>query len=168
MTRPPHLGAHVERSPPPINKLKPFSGPSSGPFSTRPANLPLIELMTTPFIHRRSRQGQDRDANAALIRLRDPEPHRYLRFRRPRARRKEFHSHRGRVSDVLTRINWTTFFAELRKFDIRAGLPRSLSRRCPSSGLTRSLKCEQSDLLRRRRPGRRAARRRVRRPVARA
>jgi hypothetical protein len=107
---------------PPINKLKPFVRPIIRTIFNQTANLPLIELMNDAVIIVDLDKGKIGDANAALIGSAILNHIGIYAFRRPAHGRKEFTLIVDEFQTFSHGINWTTFFAELRKFDIRCWL----------------------------------------------
>jgi hypothetical protein len=107
---------------PSINKLKPFVRPIIRTIFNQTANLPLIELMNDAIIIVDLDKGKIGDMNAALIGSAILNHIGIYAFRRPAANRKEFTIMVDEFQTFSHGINWTTFFAELRKFDIRCWL----------------------------------------------
>ena len=107
---------------PPINKLKPFVRPIIRTIFNQTANLPLIELMNDAIVIVDLDKGKIGDMNAALIGSAILNHIGIYAFRRPAANRKEFTVIVDEFQNFSHGINWTTFFAELRKFGIRCWL----------------------------------------------
>jgi hypothetical protein len=107
---------------PSINKLKPFVRPIIRTIFNQTANLPLIELMNDAIIIVDLDKGKIGDVNAALIGSAILNHIGIYAFRRPAHNRKEFTVMVDEFQTFSHGINWTTFFAELRKFGIRCWL----------------------------------------------
>lgn len=107
---------------PSINKLKPFVRPIIRTIFNQTANLPLIELMDDAIIIVDLDKGKIGDVNAALIGSAILNHIGIYAFRRPATNRKEFTVMVDEFQTFSHGINWTTFFAELRKFGIRCWL----------------------------------------------
>ena len=107
---------------PSINKLKPFVRPIIRTIFNQTANLPLIELMNDAIVIVDLDKGKIGDVNAALIGSAILNHIGIYAFRRPATNRKEFTVMVDEFQTFSHGINWTTFFAELRKFDIRCWL----------------------------------------------
>jgi len=107
---------------PSINKLKPFVRPIIRTIFNQTANLPLIELMNDAIIIIDLDKGKIGDVNAALIGSAILNHIGIYAFRRPARNRKEFTVIVDEFQTFSHGINWTTFFAELRKFGIRCWL----------------------------------------------
>lgn len=107
---------------PPINKLKPFVRPIIRTIFNQTANLPLIELMNDAIIIVDLDKGKIGDANAALIGSAILNHIGIYAFRRPAHHRADFTVIVDEFQTFSHGINWTTFFAELRKFGIRCWL----------------------------------------------
>lgn len=107
---------------PSINKLKPFVRPIIRTIFNQTANLPLIELMNDAIVIVDLDKGKIGDMNAALIGSAILNHIGIYAFRRPAANRKEFTIMVDEFQTFSHGINWTTFFAELRKFGIRCWL----------------------------------------------
>jgi hypothetical protein len=107
---------------PPINKLKPFVRPIIRTIFNQTANLPLIDLMNDAIVIVDLDKGKIGDANAALIGSAILNHIGIYAFRRPAHDRKEFTIIVDEFQTFSHGINWTTFFAELRKFGIRCWL----------------------------------------------
>lgn len=106
---------------PPINKLKPFVRPIIRTIFNQTANLPLIELMNDAIVIVDLDKGKIGDMNAALIGSAILNHIGIYAFR-PARHRQEFTIMVDEFQTFSHGINWTTFFAELRKFDIRCWL----------------------------------------------
>src|SRR5262249_12531902 len=104
---------------PSINKLKPFVRPIIRTIFNQHANLPLIELMKDAIIVVDLDKGKIGDVNAALIGSAILNHIGIYAFRRPAHQRSEFTVIVDEFQTFSHGINWTTFFAELRKFGIR-------------------------------------------------
>ena len=107
---------------PPINKLKPFVRPIIRTIFNQTANLPLIELMNDAIVIVDLDKGKIGDMNAALIGSAILNHIGIYAFRRPAQNRQEFTIMVDEFQNFSHGINWTTFFAELRKFGIRCWL----------------------------------------------
>ena len=107
---------------PSINKLKPFVRPIIRTIFNQTTNLPLIELMNDAIIIVDLDKGKIGDMNAALIGSAILNHIGIYAFRRPATNRKEFTVMVDEFQTFSHGINWTTFFAELRKFGIRCWL----------------------------------------------
>lgn len=107
---------------PPINKLKPFVRPIIRTIFNQTANLPLIELMNDAIIIVDLDKGKIGDMNAALIGSAILNHIGIYAFRRPALHRQELTIMVDEFQTFSHGINWTTFFAELRKFGIRCWL----------------------------------------------
>ena len=107
---------------PPINKLKPFVRPVIRTIFNQTANLPLVELMNDAIIIVDLDKGKIGDLNAAFIGSAILNHIGIYAFRRPAEQRKEFTVIVDEFQTFSHGINWTTFFAELRKFGIRCWL----------------------------------------------
>jgi hypothetical protein len=107
---------------PSINKLKPFVRPIIRTIFNQTANLPLIDLMNDAIVIVDLDKGKIGDMNAALIGSAILNHIGIYAFRRPAANRKEFTVMVDEFQTFSHGINWTTFFAELRKFGIRCWL----------------------------------------------
>jgi hypothetical protein len=107
---------------PSINKLKPFVRPIIRTIFNQTANLPLIELMNDAIIVVDLDKGKIGDVNAALIGSAILNHIGIYAFRRPATNRQEFTVIVDEFQTFSHGINWTTFFAELRKFGIRCWL----------------------------------------------
>jgi hypothetical protein len=107
---------------PSINKLKPFVRPIIRTIFNQTANLPLIELMNDAIIVVDLDKGKIGDMNAALIGSAILNHIGIYAFRRPATNRKEFTVIVDEFQTFGHGMNWTTFFAELRKFGIRCWL----------------------------------------------
>jgi hypothetical protein len=107
---------------PPINKLKPFVRPIIRTIFNQTANLPLIELMNNAIVIVDLDKGKIGDMNAALIGSAILNHIGIYAFRRPAQHREEFTIMVDEFQNFSHGINWTTFFAELRKFGIRCWL----------------------------------------------
>jgi len=107
---------------PPINKLKPFVRPIIRTIFNQTANLPLIDLMNDAIIIVDLDKGKIGDGNAALIGSAILNHIGIYAFRRPAQHRKDFTVMVDEFQTFSHGINWTTFFAELRKFGIRCWL----------------------------------------------
>jgi hypothetical protein len=107
---------------PSINKLKPFVRPLIRTIFNQTTNLPLIELMNDAIIIVDLDKGKIGDVNAALIGSAILNHIGIYAFRRPAHHREEFTVMVDEFQTFSHGINWTTFFAELRKFDIRCWL----------------------------------------------
>jgi hypothetical protein len=107
---------------PPINKLKPFVRPIIRTIFNQTANLPLVELMDDAIIVVDLDKGKIGDVNAALIGSAILNHIGIYAFRRPAHRRSEFTVIVDEFQNFSHGINWTTFFAELRKYGIRCWL----------------------------------------------
>lgn len=107
---------------PSINKLKPFVRPIIRTIFNQTANLPLIELMNDAIIIVDLDKGKIGDVNAALIGSAILNHIGIYAFRRPATNRQEFTVIVDEFQNFSHGINWTTFFAELRKFGIRCWL----------------------------------------------
>jgi hypothetical protein len=107
---------------PSINKLKPFVRPIIRTIFNQTANLPLIELMNEAIVIVDLDKGKIGDMNAALIGSAILNHIGIYAFRRPATNRKEFTVIVDEFQTFGHGMNWTTFFAELRKFGIRCWL----------------------------------------------
>jgi hypothetical protein len=107
---------------PPINKLKPFVRPVIRTLFNQTNNLPLIELMNDAIIIVDLDKGKIGDVNAALIGSAILNHIGIYAFRRPTQHRKPFTIIVDEFQTFGHGLNWMTFFAELRKFDIRCWL----------------------------------------------
>jgi hypothetical protein len=107
---------------PPINKIKPFVRPIIRTIFNQNANLPLIELMNDAIIIVDLDKGKIGDMNAALIGSAILNHIGIYAFRRPAQGRQEFTVMVDEFQTFSHGINWTTFFAELRKYGIRCWL----------------------------------------------
>ena len=107
---------------PSINKLKPFVRPIIRTIFNQTANLPLIELMNDAIVIVDLDKGKIGDMNAALIGSAILNHIGIYAFRRPATNREEFTIMVDEFQNFSHGINWTTFFAELRKFGIRCWL----------------------------------------------
>lgn len=107
---------------PPINKLKPFVRPVIRTIFNQTANLPLVELMNDAIIVVDLDKGKIGDLNAAFIGSAILNHIGIYAFRRPAEHRTEFTVIVDEFQNFSHGINWTTFFAELRKFGIRCWL----------------------------------------------
>ena len=107
---------------PPINKLRPFVRPIIRTIFNQTANLPLIDLMNHAIIIVDLDKGKIGDVNAALIGSAILNHIGIYAFRRPAHGRKDFTIMVDEFQNFAHGINWTTFFAELRKFGIRCWL----------------------------------------------
>lgn len=107
---------------PSINKLKPFVRPIMRTIFNQTANLPLIELMNDAIIIVDLDKGKIGDVNAALIGSAILNHIGIYAFRRPAHHREDFTVIVDEFQNFSHGINWTTFFAELRKFGIRCWL----------------------------------------------
>ena len=107
---------------PSINKLKPFVRPIIRTIFNQTANLPLIELMNDAIIIVDLDKGKIGDVNAALIGSAILNHIGIYAFRRPAHNRQAFTVIVDEFQTFSHGINWTTFFAELRKFGIRCWL----------------------------------------------
>jgi hypothetical protein len=107
---------------PSINKLKPFVRPIIRTIFNQTANLPLIDLMNDAIIIVDLDKGKIGDVNAALIGSAILNHIGIYAFRRPSHGRKDFTIMVDEFQTFSHGINWTTFFAELRKFGIRCWL----------------------------------------------
>jgi TraM recognition site of TraD and TraG len=107
---------------PAINKLKPFVRPIIRTIFNQTTNLPLIELMNNAIIIVDLDKGKIGDVNAALIGSAILNHIGIYAFRRPAQNRQEFTIIVDEFQTFSHGINWTTFFAELRKFGIRCWL----------------------------------------------
>jgi hypothetical protein len=107
---------------PSINKLKPFVRPIIRTIFNQTANLPLIELMNDAIIIVDLDKGKIGDVNAALIGSAILNHIGIYAFRRPAIHREDFTIIVDEFQNFSHGINWTTFFAELRKFGIRCWL----------------------------------------------
>ena len=107
---------------PPINKLKPFVRPIIRTIFNQTANLPLVELMNDAIVIVDLDKGKIGDVNAALIGSAILNHIGIYAFRRPAHHRTEFTVMVDEFQNFSHGINWTTFFAELRKFGIRCWL----------------------------------------------
>ena len=107
---------------PPINKLKPFVRPIIRTIFNQTANLPLIELMNDAIIIVDLDKGKIGDVNAALIGSAILNHIGIYAFRRPALHRQKLTIMVDEFQTFSHGINWTTFFAELRKFDVRCWL----------------------------------------------
>jgi hypothetical protein len=107
---------------PPINKLKPFVRPIIRTIFNQTTNLPLIELMNDAIVIVDLDKGKLGDMNAALIGSAILNHIGIYAFRRPATNRQEFTVIVDEFQNFSHGINWTTFFAELRKFGIRCWL----------------------------------------------
>jgi len=107
---------------PSINKLKPFVRPIIRTIFNQTANLPLVELMNDAIIIVDLDKGKIGDVNAALIGSAILNHIGIYAFRRPTLNRKDFTIIVDEFQTFSHGINWTTFFAELRKFGIRCWL----------------------------------------------
>jgi hypothetical protein len=107
---------------PSINKLKPFVRPIIRTIFNQTANLPLIELMNDAIVIVDLDKGKIGDVNAALIGSAILNHIGIYAFRRPATNRAEFTVIVDEFQNFSHGINWTTFFAELRKFGIRCWL----------------------------------------------
>ena len=106
----------------PINKLKPFVRPIIRTIFNQTANLPLIDLMNKAIVIVDLNKGKIGDMNAAFIGSAILNHVGIYAFRRPAQGRSEFTIIVDEFQNFSHGINWTTFFAELRKFDIRCWL----------------------------------------------
>jgi hypothetical protein len=107
---------------PSINKLKPFVRPIIRTIFNQTANLPLIELMNDAILIVDLDKGKIGDVNAALIGSAILNHIGIYAFRRPAIHREDFTIIVDEFQNFSHGINWTTFFAELRKFGIRCWL----------------------------------------------
>ena len=107
---------------PPINKLKPFVRPIIRTIFNQTANLPLIDLMNDAIVIVDLDKGKIGDMNAALIGSAILNHIGIYAFRRPARGREDFTIIVDEFQNFSHGINWTTFFAELRKFGIRCWL----------------------------------------------
>ncbi|MGD0499078.1 MAG: TraM recognition domain-containing protein [Bryobacteraceae bacterium] len=107
---------------PSINKLKPFVRPIIRTIFNQTANLPLVELMNDAIIIVDLDKGKIGDVNAALIGSAILNHIGIYAFRRPATNRQDFTVMVDEFQTFSHGINWTTFFAELRKFGIRCWL----------------------------------------------
>jgi hypothetical protein len=107
---------------PSINKLKPFVRPIIRTIFNQTANLPLIELMNDAIVIVDLDKGKIGDVNAALIGSAILNHIGIYAFRRPAHHREDFTVMVDEFQNFSHGINWTTFFAELRKFGIRCWL----------------------------------------------
>ena len=107
---------------PPINKLKPFVRPIIRTIFNQTANLPLVKLMNEAVVIVDLDKGKIGDVNAALIGSAILNHIGIYAFRRSAQGRKPFTVLVDEFQTFSHGINWTTFFAELRKFDIRCWL----------------------------------------------
>jgi hypothetical protein len=107
---------------PSINKLKPFVRPIIRTIFNQTANLPLIELMNNAIVIVDLDKGKIGDMNAALIGSAILNHIGIYAFRRPAHHREDFTIMVDEFQNFSHGINWTTFFAELRKFGIRRWL----------------------------------------------
>jgi hypothetical protein len=107
---------------PSINKLKPFVRPIIRTIFNQTANLPLIDLMNDAIVIVDLDKGKIGDMNAALIGSAILNHIGIYAFRRPAHHREDFTIMVDEFQNFSHGINWTTFFAELRKFGIRCWL----------------------------------------------
>ena len=107
---------------PSINKLKPFVRPIIRTIFNQTANLPLIDLMNNAIVIVDLDKGKIGDLNAALIGSAILNHIGIYAFRRPAQGRRDFTIIVDEFQTFSHGINWTTFFAELRKFGIRCWL----------------------------------------------
>ncbi len=107
---------------PSINKLKPFVRPIIRTIFNQTSNLPLIELMNDAIVIVDLDKGKIGDVNAALIGSAILNHIGIYAFRRPATNREDFTIIVDEFQNFSHGINWTTFFAELRKFGIRCWL----------------------------------------------
>jgi hypothetical protein len=107
---------------PSINKLKPFVRPIIRTIFNQTANLPLIDLMNDAIVIVDLDKAKIGDMNAALIGSAILNHIGIYAFRRPANHREDFTIMVDEFQNFSHGINWTTFFAELRKFGIRCWL----------------------------------------------
>ena len=107
---------------PPINKLKPFVRPIIRTIFNQTSSLPLVDLMNDAIMIVDLDKGKIGDMNAALIGSAILNHVGIYAFRRPAVRRRELTIMVDEFQTFSHGINWTTFFAELRKYDIRCWL----------------------------------------------
>jgi len=107
---------------PSINKLKPFVRPIIRTIFNQRANLPLIDLMNRAVVIVDLDKGKIGDMNAALIGSAILNHIGIYAFRRPATNREDFTIIVDEFQSFSHGINWTTFFAELRKYGIRCWL----------------------------------------------
>ncbi len=107
---------------PPINKLRPFVRPIIRTIFNQTANLPLVELMDDGIVVVDLDKGKIGDLNAALIGSAILNHIGTYAFRRPARGRRDFTVIVDEFQTFSHGINWTTFFAELRKYGIRCWL----------------------------------------------
>jgi len=107
---------------PSINKLKPFVRPIIRTIFNQRANLPLIDLMNHAIVIVDLDKGKIGDMNAALIGSAILNHIGIYAFRRPANGKQDFTIIVDEFQNFSHGINWTTFFAELRKYGIRCWL----------------------------------------------
>ena len=115
-------GERMSKFAPPINKLKPFVRPIIRTIFNQTSNLPLIEPMNDAVIIVDLDKGKIGDVNAALIGSAILNHVGIYAFRRPVQDRRDFTIMVDEFQTFSHGINWTTFFAELRKYGIRCWL----------------------------------------------